>query len=449
MTSTFNKPKTEQPTVTLPQSETNQEFNWRNCWYPVTFLQDLPKKRPYGFSLYDEAFVLFKNQDGKLGCLTDRCPHRAAKLSDGQIIDGKIECLYHGWQFNSDGQCLHIPQLPADAKIPAKGCVQSFPVVERQGIVWMWAGIAETADEKLIPTVADLDNPTVASSDYMLDLPYDQIYFMENMVDPSHIYISHEATFKGRKYAQPLEMEVIDVSVQGIQGRYRKTRIPNQNWVSLNFIAPNLVTYRNSSSNRIGGAALYSLPLGKGRCRIIIRNYSNSSTWKLKLQPRWFEHWYRNQFLEEDLSLVVGQQEQVERLGQSLKELYLPLKTSDVLVVEYRKWLDKYGASLPYYQGYCTSKEPKEVLEDNQQPAALDRLRRHTLICGSCNRAYRITKRVKQVSVGVAIALAALAILTDDSGISFVAVSLSLSATVLAVIATKVRTHFEHSYTRP
>ena len=449
MAITPNKPKTKQPIVTLPKPETNPEFNWRNYWYPVTFLQDLPKDRPYSFSIYDEALILFRNQDGNLGCLTDRCPHRAAKLSDGQVIDGKIECLYHGWQFNTDGQCLHIPQLPADAKIPAKACVQSFPVVECQGIVWMWAGEAETADEKLIPTVADLDDPTVASSDYMLDLPYDQIYFIENIVDPSHIYISHEATFKGRKYAQPLEMEVIDVSVQGIQGRYRKTRTPNQNWVNLNFIAPNLVTYRSVNSDRIGGAALYSLPLGKRRCRIIIRNYNNFSTWKLKLQPRWFEHWYRNQFLEEDLSLVVGQQEQVERLGQSLKELYLPLKTSDVLVVEYRKWLDKYGSSLPYYQGYSTSKESKEVLEDNRQPAPLDRLKRHTLICGSCNRAYRVTNRVKQVLVAVAIALAALAILTDDSWISLVAVSLSLSATVLAVVAGKVRTHFEHSYTRP
>ena len=99
-----NKPKTKQPILTLLKSETNQEFNWRNCWYPVTFLQDLPKNRPCSFSLYDQAFVLFRNQDGKLGCLIERCPHRAAKLSDGQIRDGKIECLYHGWQFNSDNK---------------------------------------------------------------------------------------------------------------------------------------------------------------------------------------------------------------------------------------------------------------------------------------------------------------------------------------------------------
>jgi len=106
-----------QQTSTLPIPEVEQTFNWRQCWYPVTFLKDLPPHRPYSFSLYDEPLVLFRNKQEKLVCLIDRCPHRAAKLSDGQIIDGKLECLYHGWQFGSEGQCLHIPQLPTDAKI--------------------------------------------------------------------------------------------------------------------------------------------------------------------------------------------------------------------------------------------------------------------------------------------------------------------------------------------
>ena len=123
MTLTSNQPETAQPTDALQISAVDEQFNWKQCWYPVTFLQDLPKNHPYSFSLYDEPLVLFRNQDGKLVCLTDRCPHRAAKLSDGQIIDGKIECLYHGWQFGTDGKCLHIPQLPKDAKIPATSCI--------------------------------------------------------------------------------------------------------------------------------------------------------------------------------------------------------------------------------------------------------------------------------------------------------------------------------------
>ncbi len=101
-----------------------QTFNPKLCWYPVCFVEDLPKNRPYSFSLYDEPLVLFQDKEGNLICLTDRCPHRAAKLSDGQITDGKIECLYHGWQFGADGECLHIPQLEANAKIPTAACVK-------------------------------------------------------------------------------------------------------------------------------------------------------------------------------------------------------------------------------------------------------------------------------------------------------------------------------------
>ena len=445
MTLTSNQPKTVQTTDTLKISEADEQFNWKECWYPVTFIQDLPKNqnRPYSFSLYDEPLVLFRNQNGKLVCLKDRCPHRAAKLSDGQIIDGKLECLYHGWQFGTDGQCLHIPQLPTDAKIPATSCVQSYPVVERQGMVWIWAGKLETVDEENIPTVADLDNPTVASSDYIRDLPYDQNFFRENIIDPSHLYTIHSETLYKGQDSQPLEIEVIKVSVRGIEGRYRKAKSQNQNWMSLNFIAPNLVTYRILRSEVISGAALYSLPLGKGRCRIIVRNYNNSSTWKLKLQPRWFEHWYRSKFVEEDLSLIVGQQAQINCLQQSLRELYLPLKTSDVLVVEYRKWLDKYGSLLPFYQGYETSHNI-----DKQSVDIGTRLSRHTQICGSCSQAYEVTKKVKKTLVGLAIALAALGLVLDHSWIQVLVVCASISAVILAVVAEKVKTKFEHSYTR-
>jgi phenylpropionate dioxygenase-like ring-hydroxylating dioxygenase large terminal subunit len=439
-------------TATLPMLDTDPSFNWRHCWYPVSFVQDLPKNRPYSFSLYDEPFVLFRNQDGKLACLTDRCPHRAAKLSDGQLIDGKIECLYHGWQFGSDGQCLHIPQLSAEAKIPVNACVQSFTVVERQAIVWVWLGEPEAADEERIPAVDTLDDPEAVSADYMTDLPYSQTYLVENVIDPAHLYINHDRSEFGvyREDAQPLEMEVIESSVQGIRGRYRGTRKPNERWHQLDFIAPNLVHYRFSLGNPAWsfGLALYSIPLGQGRCRVLLRRYRNFLTRKLKQKPRWLEHLRQSKIFEEDLPQIVGQQAEIERLGQSLKQVYLPLKTSDTLVIEYRKWLDKFGQSLPFYQGYSTCKRAGDKGECNQKPMLQDRFSRHTQLCSSCNRIYEVTNKLKQGSVGVAIALGALAIVTDHSWHQIVAMSLSLSAVALAAIAQIVKTKFERSYKR-
>jgi phenylpropionate dioxygenase-like ring-hydroxylating dioxygenase large terminal subunit len=441
--------ETAKQTESAPVPEGEREFNWRQCWYPVAFIQDLPKDRAYSFSLYDETFVLFRNGDGKLGCLTDRCPHRAARLSDGQITDGKIECLYHGWQFGTGGECEHIPQLPAEAKIPANACVQSFTVVERQGMVWVWPGEPEAADEASIPTIPELDKPEFDSADYMRDLPYDQTYFTENVIDPAHVFISHHGTEGNREQAQPLEMEVLESSVEGIKGRWRGMRNPNGRWSNLDFTAPNLVLYSFSvAAGRSGGIALYSIPLGQGKCRMLLRRYANFLSWKIQLKPLWVEHLRQNKILEQDLQVVVGQKAELERLRQPLKELYLPLKTSDTLVIEYRKWLDKFGQGLPYYQGYATSKLGSDSGECGGQPVQLDRLSQHTQLCGTCSRAYRVTSRLKQISVGAAVAMAALAIVADGFGSKIVAVSAFVSAAALAAVAEKVKTHFERSYTR-
>jgi phenylpropionate dioxygenase-like ring-hydroxylating dioxygenase large terminal subunit len=440
--------ETAPSTFTFPLPEEEQEFNWRQCWYPVTFVQDLPKDRPYSFSLYDEPFVLFTNQDGQLVCLTDRCPHRAAKLSDGQIIDGKIECLYHGWQFDSQGQCLHIPQLPTDAKIPANACVRSFPVVERQGMIWMWAGEAEAADEDRIPTIPKLDEPGFVHSDKISELPCDLSYVIEHMLDPAHIHIAHHGNQGNRKKAQPLEMEVIESSIEGFSGRFRETRLPNQTWRNLDFIVPALAHLHFPIPERgwFFGQAFYFFPLGKGKCRILTRSYRNFVTWQVKLTPRWWIHLKQNNILEEDLSQLLGQQQEVERLGQSIKQVYSPLPTCDMFVIEYRKWLDKYGSSLPFYQGYYTSKSIDQSQESIQNPAQLEQLVKHTHLCSSCHRAYQVTNRLKQVCVGVAIALAALAIIIDDSGVQLTVVSTSLLAVAIAIVAGKIKTRLERSY---
>ncbi|WP_375511342.1 hypothetical protein [uncultured Nostoc sp.] len=120
-------------------------------------------------------------------------------------------------------------------------------------------------------------------------------------------------------------------------------------------------------------------------------------------------------------------------MGKNLKELYLPLKTSDTLVIEYRKWLNKYGSSLPFSQSFSSSKS--DVLNENTNitPIPIYRLERHTKICSSCNQAYQVTNLVKQTLIGVAIALAALAILTDNSWVSCVAIAASLLAVVLVL----------------
>ncbi|TAE61294.1 MAG: aromatic ring-hydroxylating dioxygenase subunit alpha [Nostocales cyanobacterium] len=429
-----------------------KEFDWKNCWYPVTFLQDLTPEKLYSFSIYDQPLVLFKNQNGEFGCVKDFCPHRAAKLSDGKIIDGKIECPYHGWQFNQDGKCLHIPQLPKDAKIPHNACIQSYQVVEKQGIIWVWLGDKSQHQEASIPTLSDLEDDQFVTIDFMYERPYDQSYFIENVIDPAHIPISHDGSDGKRENAQPLEFRIIESSLKIIRSQYRNTREDNAIWINLDIVTPNLVLYRICDFPKPGlitGLALYSIPTHRGKCRVLSRYYRNYETWKIKLQPRWFSHFYRIRVVEEDIQVTQGVQSQIERANKNLNELYLPLKSSDTLSIEYRKWLDKYGASLPFYQGYTTSKLTNCDLQSQEiYNHSLARFERHTKICSSCYQAYQTTKLAKKGFIFIGIILAAIAIITDNSPISNIAVFTSLLSFGLAFAAEKLKLKFERPYIR-
>jgi len=444
MTVTPHKPESAQSTNPLSDPEFESKFNWRNCWYPVCFRQDFSKDRPYAFSLYDEPFVIFQHQE-ELICLTDRCPHRAAKLSDGQIIDGKLECLYHGWQFGREGECLHIPQLSADGTIPVNAGVRSHKVVERQGLIWIWPGAAELADEQAIPIIPQLDKPGFVHSDKLTELPCDISYVIEHMLDPAHIHITHHGNQGDRAKAQPLDMEIIESSVQGFRGRFRETTQPNQTWRYLDFLAPSLahLHFPIPEKGWFFGQAFYFFPLGKGRCRILTRSYRNFATQPVKLMPRWWIHLRQNKIIAEDLAQLVGQQNEVERLGQSVQQVYSPIPTCDTFAMEYRKWLDRVGASLPYYRGYLTSKGMENKPENQFNKMSVQPLFWHTELCGSCNQAYQVTQRVEQSGVGVAIVLAALAILSDGSGMQIGAVLLAIAAVIVAVFANKLKHRFE------
>lgn len=148
--------------------------------------------------------------------------------------------------------------------------------------------------------------------------------------------------------------------------------------------------------------------------------------------------------MEGDAELIREQQIQIERSGKSMKELFLPLKTSDVLVIEYRKWLDKYGTDLPFYQGYETSN-----LHDIRPPVEIgDRFTRHTQICNSCNGVHQISSQVKQSSIIVAIILAAIAMITENYQARIFLVTLFILALSMAFAAQRLKMLLERTYVR-
>ena len=85
----------------------------RRYWQPAALSEELPPGgAPLPVRLLGEDLVLFRDEQGRPGLLGIHCSHRAADLSYGRLEDGGLRCLYHGWLYDVDGNCLEQPGEP-------------------------------------------------------------------------------------------------------------------------------------------------------------------------------------------------------------------------------------------------------------------------------------------------------------------------------------------------
>ena len=82
-----------------------------------------------------EMLAMWRGEDGPVRIWEDRCPHRGMRLSFGFVRGDALRCIYHGWSYRTDGQCIEIPAHP-ELTPPKTICASSYPAESRYGIVW-------------------------------------------------------------------------------------------------------------------------------------------------------------------------------------------------------------------------------------------------------------------------------------------------------------------------
>lgn len=113
--------------------------DYPEAWYIAAETREL-HQQPLAREVAEVPLVLFRDKRGIAHALFDRCPHRNVQLSGGKVVNGRLQCPYHGWEFAGSGVCEHIPALPEGEHIPAKACTRKIPVIEQQGYIWVWHG---------------------------------------------------------------------------------------------------------------------------------------------------------------------------------------------------------------------------------------------------------------------------------------------------------------------
>ncbi|MEH7125424.1 aromatic ring-hydroxylating dioxygenase subunit alpha [Bacillus sp. JJ1532] len=102
----------------------------------VTCRSEDVKEKPIQIILMGERLAIFRNSEG-VHAFRDLCIHRGAALSLGEVKNDCIVCPYHGWEYNHDGECVSIPQLPEGRAIPKKAKAESYACMEKYGFVWV------------------------------------------------------------------------------------------------------------------------------------------------------------------------------------------------------------------------------------------------------------------------------------------------------------------------
>ncbi len=162
----------------------------RNCWYVIGWSRDLEEDGVLARTVLDEPLVVYRKRDGSLGALQDRCCHRQAPLSLGQVEGDNLRCMYHGLLFDASGRCVEVP---GQDTIPDRLRVPGYRAVEHRGLVWVWLGDEEPG--RALPDLYWHDSPDWAHRPMHNHMDVDYRLVIDNLLDLSHLAWTHRHTF--------------------------------------------------------------------------------------------------------------------------------------------------------------------------------------------------------------------------------------------------------------
>jgi 5,5'-dehydrodivanillate O-demethylase len=168
----------------------------RRYWHPVAMLPELSAESPTKHvRMLGEDLVLFRDTSGRVGLLADHCSHRGASLLYGRVEERGLACAYHGWLYDTKGDCLECPAEPPDSRFHLTVKQRAYPVCVHYGMYWAYLG---PAPAPLLPRfdVAEIGPVIVVKLTPSFDCNWVQI--LENHVDQSHVVILHQDTSGGK-----------------------------------------------------------------------------------------------------------------------------------------------------------------------------------------------------------------------------------------------------------
>ena len=330
----------------------------RPFWQPVLAVSDLPADRPVGIELLGERLVLAR-LNGQVVAMQDLCRHFQSQLSLGEIAthaDGQqcLMCPYHGWQYNTDGQCVYIPQLLPGRDIPREAKVPTYLAREQYDLIWVCLDETPTYD---IPDFPELSDPAFHSGPLRVYEPWvaSAPRAVMGALDDTHFPWVHEHVLGDRSAVAAPDHKVWR------DGRYLMSQY--------SILQPRNVTIaQNGSDETVLDTITYTNYVGMPNVIRLIKDSDDGKQYAIWLatnairynSTQTFWRVARNYDLDpahdqtyEDFEDMVRAQDKpiVESqrpwlLPPFWTQLEMPLRPADLPLIEYQRWLEELGIML-------------------------------------------------------------------------------------------------------
>lgn len=197
----------------------------RDCWYVAGLSSEFPKEKLTGHVIAKRPMVIWRTKDDEVVAYDDRCSHKRFPLSKGRLMaDGTLECAYHGMRYDTSGKCVMIPSHPS-GPISPQAQVRAFPIIEQDGLVWIWPGDPDKSEKvkpPRLPESGHADWETIPVGPHNVDANY--MLLIENLLDITHFYPLHDGNIGDMANSRiPIELEEGEVDGNQYVMTIRKT----------------------------------------------------------------------------------------------------------------------------------------------------------------------------------------------------------------------------------
>lgn len=438
-------------------------FDYEAHWYPVVWADDLRMNEPTKVTVFDVDYVVAKISNTEVVALENRCPHKAAALSEGRVTSsGHFQCAYHGWSFNgTSGDCVEIPQIVrADGTmprtVPSKSRANAVPAQIYQGMVWLFpgGGLEKALQAPPPPTVRECEEDGFKMTSTIRDMPVDWPILVSNICDSDHGMFAHQAkSFDMYSASKDVPLQVTEEFPNDGKGWIMKTKVDatekllkvDRNlrgdkpipetmtpMAMSDFHAPfhlQLKRVAKDTNSTSFVAAFYICPVGVGRSRFM------SAAWSKKPPARWLTKLFLDNFLDQDTYLLATQQQRIlskeaEDVRAMMKKQHGPSSSLETKAMTTRRNLfclssptEKGGAKIEQFWDETLLRVPNRVQHLLELDAAgafrqtpsrefvLDRKSQHLDICPNSQDVVRNCERVIRGTNAVSLAFLAAKIL--------------------------------------